>query len=635
MSDVFISYKAEDRRRIQPLVLALQADGLSVWWDEHIGAGDAWRETIEQQLDAARCVLVIWSKRSVGPEGQFVREEASRAQRRRVYVPVLIDPVEPPLGFGESQATSLRGWHGNTSDPHYQAVLAAARRNVGGKTRARSSPPAHAKVDRRTVLAGGAVAAAAVAGVGGWALLKPSSASVSGSIAVLPFANLSGDPAQAYFSDGMAEELRSSLARLDGLKVVGRTSSEIVRNDDAKTAAKKLAVSNILIGSVRRSPATIRVTAQLIDGATGLERWSENYDRVPGDTIKIQTDIAESVAQALKIALGSAGRAVLMVGGTSNVDAQNLIFQADALFQNTFSEKRAREGLELIDAAIALDPNYAAAYGRRGVLLNSIALFFSHGRAEMKAGQAQALESANKAMALAPRLGWAHLALAQVRSGALQIGPAWTEYRRALELAPSDANTMRLYARFLAQIGKRQQALELADEAVALDPLNSESYNFRIFVLYRARRYADVERATRELIASPPKLFYPAIEHGYSLIMLGQLAAARQFFAPGSANGPAGMAGEAILLARSGDRHGALASIDGLERLIGDNASYSVAEIYAQLGEHDEAFAALGRAFENSDWALIHLLTDPFMDPIRSDARFKAALERLDYPDRG
>src|SRR5437764_12005971 len=90
MADVFISYKAEDRRRIQPLVQALQADGLSVWWDENIGTGDAWRETIEQQLDGARCVLVIWSERSVGPEGQFVREESSRAQRRGVYVPVLM-----------------------------------------------------------------------------------------------------------------------------------------------------------------------------------------------------------------------------------------------------------------------------------------------------------------------------------------------------------------------------------------------------------------------------------------------------------------------------------------------------------------------------------------------------------------
>src|SRR5947209_19962144 len=191
MADVFISYKAEDRRRVQPLVHALQSDGLSVWWDEHIGAGDAWRETIELQLGEARCVVVIWSKRSVAPEGRFVREEASRAQRRHVYVPGLIDAVDPPLGFGESQATSLRGWHGDRSDPHYQAVLGAVRRITGRKGRA-SAPLtiAQTPVSRRAVVGGGAVAAAAVVGVGAWALLKPSSAGASDSIAVLPFENL-------------------------------------------------------------------------------------------------------------------------------------------------------------------------------------------------------------------------------------------------------------------------------------------------------------------------------------------------------------------------------------------------------------------------------------------------------------
>ena len=97
MADVFVSYKAEDRRRVQPLVQALQAEGLSVWWDEHIGVGDAWRETIERQLNEAKTVVVVWSKRSVGQEGGFVSEEATRAQKRGVYVQVLIDAVMTPL----------------------------------------------------------------------------------------------------------------------------------------------------------------------------------------------------------------------------------------------------------------------------------------------------------------------------------------------------------------------------------------------------------------------------------------------------------------------------------------------------------------------------------------------------------
>ena len=116
MSDVFVSYKAEDRRRVQPLVHALEADGHSVWWDEQIGGGDAWREMIETELDAARSVIVVWSKHSIGPEGRFVRDEASRAMERGVYLPVRMDDVRLPLGFGETQALPLTGWRGSRSD---------------------------------------------------------------------------------------------------------------------------------------------------------------------------------------------------------------------------------------------------------------------------------------------------------------------------------------------------------------------------------------------------------------------------------------------------------------------------------------------------------------------------------------
>jgi len=306
MADVFVSYKAEDRRRVEPLVQALQAEGLSVWWDEHIGVGDTWRDTIERQLNEAKTVVVVWSKKSVGPGGGFVREEATRAQKRGVYVPVLIDAVMPPLGFGESQATSLKNWHGNRADPRYRAFLKAIWRICGCvPSSAKQDTQRASLVTRRTAIAGGAAATAAVAGVGGWAIFRNgSSGSASDSIAVLPFENLSGDPGQAYFSSGIAEEIRSALSRIAGLKVAGSTSSEAVRNDDAKTVATKLAVANILTGSVRQSASLIRITAELIDGSTGLDKWSQSYDRSPGDAIRIQTDIAANVASALSAALG-------------------------------------------------------------------------------------------------------------------------------------------------------------------------------------------------------------------------------------------------------------------------------------------------------------------------------------------
>ena len=143
-------------------------------------------------------------------------------------------------------------------------------------------------------------------------------------IAVLPFANLSGDPAQAYFSDGIAEELRGALSRI-GLEVIGRTSSDAVRELDATEAAAKLGVANILTGSVRRSPETIRISAQLVGGNDGVERWAQSYDRAPGDTIKIQADIAASVAEALERRARHGGARRADAGRDADSVAQDLV----------------------------------------------------------------------------------------------------------------------------------------------------------------------------------------------------------------------------------------------------------------------------------------------------------------------
>lgn len=635
MSDVFVSYKAEDRRRVKPLVEALEADGYSVWWDEQIGGGAQWRHMIEAELNAAKCVIVAWSKRSVGPDGTFVQDEATRAQQRHVYIPVLIDKVHLPLGFGEMQALPLSGWKGDRSDPHYQAILSAVNRIAGDSARAggpAAPPPPQTGIDRRTVVAGGAVATAAVVGIGGWALLKPGAAGASAdSIAVLPFANLSGDPAQAYFSDGIAEELRSALARVAGLKVVGRTSSEAVRNDDAETAAKKLGVDSILTGSVRQSPSTIRVGAQLVDGRSGLEKWSENYDRPPGDAIKIQTDIAENVARALSVALGNAGRAAITAGGTNNVQAQKLMLQGMQVGRGS-SGNEIQRAIALMDGAIALDPNYAEAVAQKAILQNVYASTFADGVPVLMAYRNESLKTANIALQLAPDLSTTHRAKAEIYRSVLNLPAAMAEYRRALDLAPGDAGTIRDYATFINRLGRQDESLQLADKALSLDRLNPFSYDARLAALMGGRRYAEAVQSAEELQRTSPDLFDWPEAVGLCLVLLGRFADAQKYLDRARAGSYFRLVAESALLVRTGRRGEVESRIEKIRQLYGDAASYQYGEIYAQLGDKDRAFAALNRAWQIRDSGLMNLKVDELLDPLRGDPRFSELFNRVGFP---
>ena len=592
---VFLSYKAEDRARLEPLVLALEAEGFSVWWDAHIGGGTNWRQDIQDHLDAAKCVIVAWTKRSVGPEGEFVRDEASRARRRGTYLPVRIDDVDPPLGFGEVQALSLKGWHGDRSDPRFRAVADAVRGRIAGK----NVEPAgwrHAqpRISRRAVLAGGVgIGTIAVAGAGGWLLLKPEAANAK-RIAVMPFANLSSDQEQAYFSEGVAEELRAVLSRI-GLQVIGRTSSDAVKDLDAKSAASKLGVAHILTGSVRRSPTLIRLNAQLVSGSDGVERWAQSYDRAPGDAIKIQTDIAANVAQALSIALGQSARAAISLGGTADSMAQDLLLQSRKLAREATGPDILRKSVALADAAIARDPTYADAYFEKSIALSGLAQNYPTNSDEAARQLAEAEAAARRASALAPRLGSPYVALALLDNSSLDFGSASRYMKKALALSPDDPNVL-AGAATLGWLGSGQEALRLADRMVALDPLSPRSYRIKAEVLHVLRRYPQAIEAGRKELQLAPNRLNAHIIIGNSLILLGQHAKAKAEFEAMPADEPFRLTGEALVAARTRDLAGAEQAMARLKQLLGSAASYQYGEIHAQLGDKERAFAELDNA---------------------------------------
>jgi TolB-like protein/tetratricopeptide (TPR) repeat protein len=630
VADLFLSYKAEDRARIAPLVQALETDGLSVWWDEHIGGGDEWRDTILRHLQSAKCVIVVWSRRSVGPHGEFVRDEATRALRRKTYLPIRIDKVDPPLGFGEMQALDLQGWKGDRSDPHYQSLLATVCKRIGKRTKSGPKVESHG-ISRRTFIASASAVGIAAAAAGTWILVRPSAAKAD-SIAVLPFANLSGDPAQGYFSDGIAEELRTALSRIPGLKVMARTSSEAVRNADAATAAARLHVQNILTGSVRRSPRMMRISAQLIDGKDGTERWSEVYDRPLGDVLQIQSDIAQKVATALAIRLGPAKARLLTSGGTRNPAAYDLFLKGVAVRQSGHTRDNLNEAIGLLSQATKYDPRYADAYAVKAIALAELAAGFANSTADMQRGYAEADRAARQAIALSPDTAYAHAALGTVMAGRLNLKAADDEFRIAAAQSPGNGLIVGDYGRFLGFLGQFDRALDFGRHAVSIDPLNARSYSIEMITYFYARRYPESVRAAHRVLSLAPESIPALITIGDALTEMGKYDDARANYSKIAADDVFRLTSEGVLDERTGNHAASEAAVRKVEQLYDGAASYQLAQLHAQRREADAAIAALEMGWQVKDPGLSSMRVDPFLDPIRNDPRFAAVAQKLNFP---
>ena len=629
MWDVFVSYKAEDRSRVEPLVDALEGEGLSVWWDARVSGGEAWREAITEHLEAARCVIVIWSKRSTAPEGRFVRDEASRAQQRNTYLPITIDKVQPPLGFGEMQALSLTGWKGSPTDPHYRAVSACVHSMLGRTAPETKNVHSEApRLSRRAALAaaGGTVVVAA-AGAGGWLLLRASGAKAN-TIAVLPFANLSGDPSDSYFSDGIAEEVRSALAAIAGVEVVARTSSEMLRNADAITAARRLSVANVVTGSVRRSSSTVRVSAQLVNGSNGLERWSQTFDRPLGDVLQIQSDIAVNVARALSIQLNAAATNRLSLGGTSNPQAQDLLLQANALDGDDSNEGMLRR-ISLFDRATQLDPNYAQAHANKGLTETLWANAWAPSNDEKFRTDAEALQSIRRAIAIAPAMPLGYSALGLVYFNQLKLKQALEALSRSVELAGADTLAYLNYSVILCRLRRQSEAEAVGERAISLDPLNPVAWQLKTWNLFLGRRYAESIEAARQTLSLAPQNLRARALLAWDLLFLARTDEAVSELQRLPADDYRRLVAEGAIAARSNRREDALRAIDALQKRYGETVHYQFAEVYAQLGDTDKAMEALQGAWSAQDSGLATMQVDPFLDPVRNDPRFAAIQRRL------
>ena len=442
------------------------------------------------------------------------------------------------------------------------------------------------------------------------------------SIAVLPFENMSGDPGQEYFSDGLAEELLTLLARIPELRVTSRSSAFFYKGKKFKIAdvGRELNVGHILEGSVRRSGDTVRITAQLIDVTTDAHLWSQTWDRTFDDVFVIQDEIAQAVVDALKISLlGDTPRAL-----ETTPEAYALYLQSRSLAAQRTADSLLRAEA-LMKRALEIDNEYAPAWVQ---LANIYTVGADIGSWHPNEGFPKARAAAMEALRLDANNAAAHATLSSIARGYdYDLETARAEQQLASSLAPGNSDIQASASRLAVLTGDYDEAIRLGEEAALGDPLNLQTKLMLGFGYFYAGRIDEAMSVFREIIALNPLAADANIRLGQALLISGDYDAALEEMNKGVRDGHR-RAGRALVFQAMGDSERAAVELDELIAL-GYTWTYEIAMVHAYRGELDEAFTWLDRAIDRRDTALTLILGDPFLDNLRDDPRFDAVLERL------
>jgi len=458
------------------------------------------------------------------------------------------------------------------------------------------------------------------------------------SIAVLPFVNMSRDEENEYFADGLSEELLNVLTKIRGLRVASRTSAFSFKGKDVDipTVAQKLNVATVLEGSVRKSGKRVRITAQLIEVASDSHLWSETYDRELEDIFAVQDDIAQSVVKELRAALlGASGGATrrtaaadvrtASAGRSDNAEAFQLYLQA-RFFGERVTQADTDRSIELFTRALAIDPDFALAWAGLSQIHHLQAGF---GFAPIGEGYVRAREAAERALRIAPNLPEGHIALGLVLEGHdWNFAAAEASFRRAVELAPGDANALRAAANLMRILGRVDEGLDLIRKAIALDPLSARTHRQAGIIAVNGGRLDDAVASFRLALDLAPT---GGLYHAFlALAILSQrraqeaLAIAEREPHPVFCNCSLAMIHHS--LGHSAESDAALSAlIDGFAW----TAAYQVAEVYAYRNEVDKGFEWLERAYEQRDPGAIYAASDPFLKSLHDDPRWQPFLRRM------
>jgi adenylate cyclase len=560
---VFVSYARPDEPHAERVAAKLRAKGYEVWRDAELPAHRAFSEVIEERLRDARAVVVLWS--DAAAKSQWVRAEADTARNSAKLIQAQLDGVLPPIPFNQIHCADLREWDG--SDTAGWRKLLASIAALEGKSQN---------------------------------LTTKRKAARDVSVCVLPFLNMSGDAEQEYFSDGISEDITTDLSKVSALEVIARNTAFQFKGQslDVGDIARKLGVTHVLEGSVRKAGNRVRISAQLIDGTTGGHVWAERFDRELTDIFTIQDEISRAIVRALKIKLLPQEKEAIENRGTANANAYNLYLMARQLWiSGNYGDVRRDEiVIRTAQKAITLDSNYAQAWGLLAIAQAS--LRYHHGR-DVNDG----LAAAEEALRIDPTLAAPYSVRARHLAELGDFDRAEAEISRGLELDPNSWEVNREAARLAMQRRRIEEAMKHYTLAASLDENDFHSSMMLLTCLQAMGAKERKPEVARQMLERSER----ALEQdSLNASALGVSAAA---------------------LTILGDLDRAKERIQRATVVDPDNINmpYNFACMLATwVGDLEGALDMLEPIFpRQSRSLLISLFADPDMDPLREHPRFK------------
>jgi len=453
---------------------------------------------------------------------------------------------------------------------------------------------------------------------------------IRASVAVLPFVNMSGDPENEYFSDGLSEELLNVLAKVTELKVAARTSSFHFKGQTGNIAdiARSLGVASVLEGSIRQSGSRVRITAQLINASDGYHMYSETFDRDLTDIFAVQDEIAYAVTEALKVKLLGDDEVNLNIGGTHNTEAFKQYLQGVHYRNRGSDQATLQSAANAFQRAVDLDPGYALAYTGLAIAWEELVV---NGFVEIEYISSKVSVAAAKAIELAPDLADGYQIMSRMllyykldQKGALE------SINTALKLNPGNVDVQIEYSRLQSILLEHDKALVAARKAQELDPVSMFANHFLGHALYFARRYDEAIAVFRKVLKLDPRHPRPHYEIAMCLLKKGDLSSALSEVEQEPLTWMR-FSGMAIVLKALGRTEEAEVSMAELVKDYGEIGLYQQSQVHAQWGDLSKALQTLNEAHDYGDPGTSQLLVDPLLDPVREEPQFAELLRKTGF----